>query len=100
MAGVDMVHVPYKGTGALLPDLLSGRVPMMFENVAIMTAHIKKGSLRPLAISSAKRTALLPERADGRGDGQGLEGSRCSAGSRCSRPAKTPPAVISFSTPS
>ena len=60
-AGVDMVHVPYKGTGALLPDLLSGRVQMMFENVAIMTPHIRKGSLKPLAVSSAKRTLLLPE---------------------------------------
>ena len=61
MAGVDMVHVPYKGTGALLPDVLSGRVPMMFENVAIMGPHIKKGSLRPLAVSSAQRTPLLPD---------------------------------------
>ena len=61
MAGVDMVHVPYKGSGALLPDLLSGRVPMMFENVAIMGPHIRKGSLRPLAVSSAKRSALMPD---------------------------------------
>src|SRR5688572_32891672 len=61
MAKVDMLHVPYKGSGALLPDLLSGRVPMMFENVAIMTPHIKKGSLKPLAISSAKRSMLMPE---------------------------------------
>ncbi len=61
MAGVNIVHVPYKGTGALMPDLLSGRVPMMFENIAIMTPHIRKGSLRPIAISSAKRTPLLPD---------------------------------------
>ncbi len=61
MAGVSIVHVPYKGTGALMPDLLSGRVPMMFENIAIMTPHIRKGSLRPIAISSAKRTPLLPD---------------------------------------
>ena len=61
MAGVSIVHVPYKGTGALMPDLLAGRVPMMFENIAIMTPHIKKGALRPIAISSAKRTPLLPD---------------------------------------
>jgi tripartite-type tricarboxylate transporter receptor subunit TctC len=61
MAGVNIVHVPYKGSGALLPDLLAGRVPMMFENIAIMTPHIKKGALRPIAISSAKRTPLLPD---------------------------------------
>ena len=60
-AAVDMVHVPYKGRGALMPDLLSGRVQMMFENVAIMTPHIKKGSLRPLAVSSARRTLLMPD---------------------------------------
>ena len=61
MAGVSIVHVPYKGTGALMPDLLAGRVPMMFENIAVMTPHIRKGSLRPIAISSAKRTPLLPD---------------------------------------
>jgi tripartite-type tricarboxylate transporter receptor subunit TctC len=61
MAGVSIVHVPYKGSGALMPDLLSGRVPMMFENIAIMTPHIRKGALRPIAISSARRTPLLPE---------------------------------------
>ena len=56
-----MVHIPYKGSGALMPDLLSGRIQMMFENVAIMTPHIRRGSLKALAVSSARRTALLPE---------------------------------------
>lgn len=60
-AGVDMVHIPYKGSGALMPDLLAGRVQMMFENIAIMIPHIQKDALRPLAISSAKRSVLLPE---------------------------------------
>ena len=60
-AGVDMVHVPYKGTGALMPDFLSGRIQMMFENVAVMTPHIRKGSARPLAISSTRRTPLMPD---------------------------------------
>ncbi len=61
MAGVDLVHVPYKGTGAVMPDLLAGRIPMMFENVAVMVPHIKKGSLRPIAVSSSRRTPLLPD---------------------------------------
>jgi tripartite-type tricarboxylate transporter receptor subunit TctC len=60
-AGLDMQHVPYKGTGALLPDLLSGRINLAFENVTVMTPHIKSGSLRPLAVTSAKRSAVLPE---------------------------------------
>ncbi|MCC6531754.1 MAG: tripartite tricarboxylate transporter substrate binding protein [Burkholderiales bacterium] len=60
-AGLDMQHVPYKGTGALLPDLLSGRINLAFENVTVMTPHIKTGALRPLAVTSAKRSAVLPD---------------------------------------
>ena len=60
-AGLDMQHVPYKGTGALLPDLLSGRINLAFENVTVMTPHIKSGALRPLAVTSAKRSAVMPE---------------------------------------
>ena len=96
MAGVDMLHVPYKGSGALLPDLLSGRVPMMFENVAIMTPHIKKGSLKPLAISSAKRSTLMPDVPTVAETGQGLEGFEVLGWFAILAPAKTPPAVIAF----
>jgi len=94
MAGVDMLHVPYKGSGALLPDLLSGRVPMMFENVAIMTPHIKKGSLKALAISSAKRSALLPGVPTVAETGQGLEGFEVLGWFALMAPAKTPPEVL------
>jgi tripartite-type tricarboxylate transporter receptor subunit TctC len=96
MAGVDMVHVPYKGTGALLPDLLAGRVPMMFENVAIMTPHIRKGSLKPLAVSSARRTALLPEVPTVAETGMGLEGFEVLGWFAVLVPAKTPPEVVKF----
>ena len=96
MAGVDMLHVPYKGSGALLPDLLSGRVPMMFENVAIMTPHIKKGSLKPLAISSAKRSALLPGVPTVAETGQGLEGFEVLGWFALMAPSKTPPEVLRF----
>lgn len=60
-ADLDMQHVPYKGTGALLPDLLSGRINLAFENVTVMTPHIKSGALRALAVTSAKRSAVLPD---------------------------------------
>ncbi len=60
-AGVDIVHVPYKGTGALMPDVLAGRVPMLFENVAVIVPHVKSGSLRAIAVSSRKRSALVPD---------------------------------------
>ncbi len=96
MAKVDMLHVPYKGSGALLPDLLSGRVPMMFENLSIMSPHIAKGSLKPLAISSAKRSALLPEVPTVAEVGQGLEGFEVLGWFAILAPAKTPPAVINF----
>ena len=92
MAGVNIVHIPYKGTGALMPDLLSGRVPMMFENIAIMTPHIRKGSLRPIAISSAKRTRLLPDVPTVAETG--LSGFEVLGWFALLVPAKTPPEVI------
>ncbi|HEU4921472.1 MAG TPA: tripartite tricarboxylate transporter substrate binding protein [Burkholderiales bacterium] len=94
MAGVDMVHIAYKGTGAVMPDLLSGRVPMMFENLAVMTPHIKKGSLRPLAVSSAKRTHLMPEVPTVAETGMGLEGFEVLGWFALLAPAKTPPQVV------
>ena len=92
MAGVNIVHIPYKGTGALMPDLLAGRVPMMFENVAIMTPHIKKGSLRPIAVSSAKRTLLLPDVPTVAETG--LAGFEVLGWFALLAPAKTPPEII------
>lgn len=56
-----MIHVPYKGSAALLPDLFSGRVRMAFENLAVMIPHIRKGSVRPLAVSGLQRSAQLPD---------------------------------------
>lgn len=92
MAGVNIVHVPYKGTGALMPDLLSGRVPMMFENIAIMTPHIRKGALRPIAISSVKRTPLLPDVPTVAETG--LAGFEVLGWFALLAPAKTPPEVV------
>jgi tripartite-type tricarboxylate transporter receptor subunit TctC len=94
MANVDMVHVPYKGTGTVMPDLLAGRVPMMFENLAVMTPHVRKGSLRPLAVSSAKRTPLMPEVPTVSETGMGLQGFEVLGWFALLAPAKTPPEVI------
>ncbi|MFC4275504.1 tripartite tricarboxylate transporter substrate binding protein [Achromobacter aloeverae] len=60
-AGVDIMHVPYKGSAAALPDLIGGRVPMMFDNIAVMLPHIQDGTLRPLAITSTQRSKFLPD---------------------------------------
>jgi tripartite-type tricarboxylate transporter receptor subunit TctC len=59
MAGVEMTQIPYKGSSAALPDLLAGRTPIMFDNVALMVPHIRSGALRALGITSDKRSPLL-----------------------------------------
>ncbi|HYG53975.1 MAG TPA: tripartite tricarboxylate transporter substrate-binding protein, partial [Burkholderiales bacterium] len=61
MAGVDIVHVPYKGSGQAMPDVMSGRVSMMFENAPGAVSHIKAGKLRALAVTGLKRAAIMPE---------------------------------------
>jgi len=57
----DILHVPYKGGGAALSDLLSGRVEMMFCNLPVCLQQVKAGKLRALAITSAQRSVLLPD---------------------------------------
>jgi tripartite-type tricarboxylate transporter receptor subunit TctC len=62
MAGVNIVHVPYRGgTGPALTDLMGGQVQVMFDSAASSIAYINTGKLRPLAVTSASRIALLPD---------------------------------------
>ena len=61
MAGIDLVHIPYKGTTQLLPDLLAGRVPMAIDSLPAHLPHIKSGKLRVLAVASATRASTLPD---------------------------------------
>ena len=61
MAGIDMVHIPYKGTAPGVVDLLAGQVLVMAPNLLTALPHIKSGKLRALAVTSAKRTQALPE---------------------------------------
>jgi len=60
MAGVKMTHIPYKGSGPALIDLLSGQVQLTFANVLSSRGHVEAGRLRALAVSSAKRSSVLP----------------------------------------
>jgi len=55
VAGVDMLHIPYKGTNDFIPDLLSGRVPISFSSPLIMMSHVKANRLKALGVTSAKR---------------------------------------------
>ena len=61
MAGVRMVHVPYKGVAPALVDLMSGEVQLMFGTLVAILPHIKAGRLRALAVTGRTRSALLPE---------------------------------------
>jgi tripartite-type tricarboxylate transporter receptor subunit TctC len=61
MTGADIVHVPYRGGGPALIDLMSGRVQLMFDNLPTSLQFIKAGKLRPLAVTSAERAAVVPE---------------------------------------
>jgi len=61
MTGVDMLHVPYRGGGPALTDLLAGQVPVMFDTLATSIEHIKAGKLRALAVTSATRSEVLPD---------------------------------------
>jgi tripartite-type tricarboxylate transporter receptor subunit TctC len=61
MAGIKMVHVPYRGAAPALTDLLGGQVQVYFGNPASSLAYIKDGKLRALAVTSAKRSAALPD---------------------------------------
>jgi tripartite-type tricarboxylate transporter receptor subunit TctC len=61
IAGVDMIHVPYKGAGPALTDLLSGNIQVMFDTLSTALPPVKSGLLRPLGVSSAQRSPDLPD---------------------------------------
>jgi tripartite-type tricarboxylate transporter receptor subunit TctC len=61
MTSVDLLHVPYRGSGPMLTDLLGGRVQMSFDSLPASIEHIRAGKLRPLAVTSATRSDALPD---------------------------------------
>ena len=61
MAGIELTHVPYKGTGPAITDLLGGHIPMMFTPIPTAHGQAESGLLRALAVTSAQRSSLLPD---------------------------------------
>jgi len=60
-SAIDMLYVPYKGSGAMLPDLLSGRVDVAIDNVLLLTQYVKKGNVKALGVTGATRSPVLPD---------------------------------------
>jgi tripartite-type tricarboxylate transporter receptor subunit TctC len=61
LAKIDLVHVPYKGSGPAIQDVMSGQVPMMFDTSIVAGPHVQSGKLRALAVTSGKRAAAFPD---------------------------------------
>jgi tripartite-type tricarboxylate transporter receptor subunit TctC len=59
--GIDMLHVPYKGSGPAHIDLMGGQIQLMFDNIVALLPHVRAGKVRALAVSSVKRHPLLPD---------------------------------------
>ena len=61
MAGTEMLHVPYKGGGPAMIDVMAGQVPLLFASAGSAMSHVKSGKLRPIAVAAPQRIAALPE---------------------------------------
>ena len=91
MAGIEMNHIPYKGTSQSLQDVITGRVPVMIDNLAPILPHIKSGALIAIGVSTAGPVALLPGVPP---IGTVLQGYQASSWNALSVPAKTPRDIV------
>ena len=92
LAGIEMLHVPYKGAAPAVQDLVAGRVDVMLDPAVSSSAFVKQGKLHALAVTTAKRTPLLPDLptlAEA-----GVPGYEFNAWFLLLAPAKTPPAIV------
>jgi tripartite-type tricarboxylate transporter receptor subunit TctC len=94
MAAIDLVHVPYKGSAQLLPDLIAGRVPMAIDSLPAHLPHIRSGKTRALAVASRTRSPTLPDvptMAEA-----GLAGYESATNYTLFAPARTPADVVAL----
>jgi tripartite-type tricarboxylate transporter receptor subunit TctC len=91
MTGVDLLHVPYRGSAPALTDMLAGNVHVMFDNMPPSLPHIKAGKLRALGVTTAQRSSALP---DGPTVGETVAGYEASAFFGLAVPKGTPAAIV------
>ena len=91
MTGVEMLHVPYRGSAPMLIDLLSGQVQLAFDNLPASIEHIRSGKLRPLAVTTTTRSVALP---DIPALAEMLPGFESSAWNGIAAPKSTPAEII------
>jgi tripartite-type tricarboxylate transporter receptor subunit TctC len=91
-AGVDVVHVPYKGSSQAIPDLIAGTASIMFDSIPASMPQVKAGRLRVLAVASSKRIGLLPDVPTV--EESGVKGFKADNVFGFAAPKGTPPAVI------
>lgn len=91
MAGINLNHVPYKGSGPAITDLLGGQVDVMFAEISTAVSHIQAGKLRALAVGSEKRNPSLPNVPT---VSETLPGFVSMTSSNIVAPPKTPPAIV------
>jgi tripartite-type tricarboxylate transporter receptor subunit TctC len=93
MTGVDLVTVNYRGVGPALPDVMSGRIEVVFAPVATAIGHIRSAKLRPLGVTTTRRVDVLPDLPT---IGEFVSGYEGSGWVGIGAPAKTPPEVITI----
>lgn len=91
MAGINLVHVPYRGTAPALADLIAGQVQVVFDNIPGSIGHIKSGKLRALGVTAPKRVAALP---DVPTIGETVPGYEVSIWYGIAAPRGTPPKIV------
>jgi tripartite-type tricarboxylate transporter receptor subunit TctC len=91
-AGVQVLHVPYRGAGPAMQDLLAGQINFMVDGVSTVAPHARAGTLRALAIAAAQRSAVLPEVPTAAE--AGLPGFEAATWNVVLAPVRTPPATI------
>jgi tripartite-type tricarboxylate transporter receptor subunit TctC len=92
LAGIDMLHVPYKGTGQAVTDLLAGQIDLMFAPAQTVMQHVQGGKLKAFAVTSARRSATLPDLPTAAQSG--LPGYEATGWFGLLAPAATPKALV------